>query len=206
MRAQPFGAPWVAAMFRQGQEAEHELPFLRAEFAQTMRKEGSLVFLWDPKRNTPISTGSGSRTRPGSEATSGRGAGRLDAASVARTPDARCSRAPRREVNASSSEAAEICQANGLAAVALELEVGRLVAFCDHGRSLPAAKLSARADVAELVDAHGSGPCGLRLVEVQVLSSALRPKVRSRLRRGHDGSEARTLVQVRRARGATLRR
>ncbi len=29
-----------------------------------------------------------------------------------------------------------------------------------------------RADVAELVDAHGSGPCGLRLVEVQVLSSA----------------------------------
>src|SRR5262249_7568885 len=29
-----------------------------------------------------------------------------------------------------------------------------------------------RADVAELVDAHGSGPCGLRPVEVQVLSSA----------------------------------
>src|SRR5215472_12010675 len=35
-----------------------------------------------------------------------------------------------------------------------------------------AATLSLRADVAELVDAHGSGPCGLRLVEVQVLSSA----------------------------------
>jgi hypothetical protein len=33
--------------------------------------------------------------------------------------------------------------------------------------------LSARADVAELVDAHGSGPCALRGVEVQVLSSAL---------------------------------
>ena len=29
-----------------------------------------------------------------------------------------------------------------------------------------------RADVAELVDAHGSGPCALRGVEVQVLSSA----------------------------------
>jgi hypothetical protein len=37
---------------------------------------------------------------------------------------------------------------------------------------LIAAKLALRADVAELVDAHGSGPCGLRLVEVQVLSSA----------------------------------
>src|SRR5262252_4011785 len=34
------------------------------------------------------------------------------------------------------------------------------------------ARLAVRADVAELVDAHGSGPCGLRLVEVQVLSSA----------------------------------
>src|SRR5438552_19102456 len=33
-----------------------------------------------------------------------------------------------------------------------------------------------RADVAELVDAHGSGPCGLRPVEVQVLSSAWRPR------------------------------
>jgi hypothetical protein len=29
-----------------------------------------------------------------------------------------------------------------------------------------------RADVAELVDAHGSGPCGRKPVEVQVLSSA----------------------------------
>ena len=37
-----------------------------------------------------------------------------------------------------------------------------------------AARLTVRADVAELVDAHGSGPCGLRLVEVQVLSSASR--------------------------------
>jgi hypothetical protein len=31
-----------------------------------------------------------------------------------------------------------------------------------------------RADVAELVDAHGSGPCGRKSVEVQVLSSAFR--------------------------------
>ena len=37
------------------------------------------------------------------------------------------------------------------------------------------ATLTLRADVAELVDAHGSGPCALRGVEVQVLSSALRP-------------------------------
>src|SRR5437764_7682632 len=35
-----------------------------------------------------------------------------------------------------------------------------------------AAKLFSRADVAELVDAHGSGPCGGNPVEVQVLSSA----------------------------------
>ena len=35
-----------------------------------------------------------------------------------------------------------------------------------------AATLSVRADVAELVDAHGSGPCGGNPVEVQVLSSA----------------------------------
>src|SRR5919198_1026348 len=35
------------------------------------------------------------------------------------------------------------------------------------------ATLSLRADVAELVDAHGSGPCGRKPVEVQVLSSAL---------------------------------
>src|SRR5262249_52012101 len=35
-----------------------------------------------------------------------------------------------------------------------------------------AATLSVRADVAELVDAHGSGPCGRKPVEVQVLSSA----------------------------------
>ncbi|CRI68020.1 hypothetical protein THIOKS190125 [Thiocapsa sp. KS1] len=28
------------------------------------------------------------------------------------------------------------------------------------------------AEVAELVDAHGSGPCGRKLVEVRVLSSA----------------------------------
>src|SRR5690242_815225 len=34
------------------------------------------------------------------------------------------------------------------------------------------ATLSLRADVAELVDAHGSGPCGRKPVEVQVLSSA----------------------------------
>ena len=34
------------------------------------------------------------------------------------------------------------------------------------------ATLVLRADVAELVDAHGSGPCGGNPVEVQVLSSA----------------------------------
>src|SRR3954451_4944961 len=34
----------------------------------------------------------------------------------------------------------------------------------------------ARADVAELVDAHGSGPCGGNPVEVRVLSSALRKR------------------------------
>ena len=34
------------------------------------------------------------------------------------------------------------------------------------------ATLACRADVAELVDAHGSGPCGRKPVEVQVLSSA----------------------------------
>ena len=33
-------------------------------------------------------------------------------------------------------------------------------------------ELVSRADVAELVDAHGSGPCGGDPVEVQVLSSA----------------------------------
>jgi len=45
------------------------------------------------------------------------------------------------------------------------------------GRTVPryrksGATLSVRADVAELVDAHGSGPCGGNPVEVQVLSSA----------------------------------
>src|SRR5207244_12125746 len=35
-----------------------------------------------------------------------------------------------------------------------------------------AATIRDRADVAELVDAHGSGPCGGNPVEVQVLSSA----------------------------------
>ena len=35
------------------------------------------------------------------------------------------------------------------------------------------ATIQAPADVAELVDAHGSGPCGRKVVEVQVLSSAL---------------------------------
>ena len=36
---------------------------------------------------------------------------------------------------------------------------------------------SRRADVAELVDAHGSGPCARKGVEVQVLSSASLPNV-----------------------------
>jgi hypothetical protein len=37
----------------------------------------------------------------------------------------------------------------------------------------PRLEFSRQADVAELVDAHGSGPCGGNPVEVQVLSSAL---------------------------------
>ena len=40
-------------------------------------------------------------------------------------------------------------------------------------RPFPAATLAGDADVAELVDAHCSGPCGRKPVEVQVLSSAL---------------------------------
>src|SRR5689334_3574691 len=51
-----------------------------------------------------------------------------------------------------------------------------------YTRLVPAlrpATLSVRADVAELVDAHGSGPCGRKLVEVQVLSSALQSSVAS---------------------------
>src|SRR4029079_18147542 len=40
------------------------------------------------------------------------------------------------------------------------------------------ARISALADVAELVDAHGSGPCGRKVVEVQVLSSALHTQQR----------------------------
>jgi phosphoribosylcarboxyaminoimidazole (NCAIR) mutase len=42
-----------------------------------------------------------------------------------------------------------------------------------RGRSRKSpATMRVRADVAELVDAHGSGPCGGDPVEVQVLSSA----------------------------------
>src|SRR5919201_4616135 len=41
-----------------------------------------------------------------------------------------------------------------------------------ESRDEGAATLCVRADVAELVDAHGSGPCGGDPVEVQVLSSA----------------------------------
>jgi hypothetical protein len=50
-----------------------------------------------------------------------------------------------------------------------------------HEGSNPSAILGAslRADVAELVDAHGSGPCGSNPVEVRVLSSASRRKPRS---------------------------
>ena len=43
-----------------------------------------------------------------------------------------------------------------------------------RGRSRDAARMRTRADVAELVDAHGSGPCGGNSVEVRVLSSASR--------------------------------
>src|SRR5215203_5586850 len=44
-----------------------------------------------------------------------------------------------------------------------------------------AARIGQPADVAELVDAHGSGPCGGDPVEVQVLSSA--PKLARRFER-----------------------
>src|SRR5205823_12244915 len=44
--------------------------------------------------------------------------------------------------------------------------------FARSGRPSEAT-MALRADVAELVDAHGSGPCGGNPVEVQVLSSAL---------------------------------
>src|SRR5919199_1080292 len=40
-------------------------------------------------------------------------------------------------------------------------------------RSVAIVGRATRADVAELVDAHGSGPCGGNPVEVRVLSSAL---------------------------------
>src|SRR5437660_1485491 len=49
---------------------------------------------------------------------------------------------------------------------------------------LRAATMPRRADVAELVDAHGSGPCGGDPVEVQVLSSAS-PQLTKRLARDH---------------------
>ena len=48
----------------------------------------------------------------------------------------------------------------------------RGAAWAGRKRTSAVARLSLRADVAELVDAHGSGPCALRGVEVQVLSSA----------------------------------
>ena len=41
-----------------------------------------------------------------------------------------------------------------------------------QGANRTGATMAVRADVAELVDAHGSGPCERKLVEVQVLSSA----------------------------------
>ena len=49
-----------------------------------------------------------------------------------------------------------------------------VAAAYDYARSVggPALQSSGRADVAELVDAHGSGPCARKGVEVQVLSSA----------------------------------
>ncbi len=76
--------------------------------------------------------------------------------------------------------AAQFGEPDGLAGVALQLEVGSGLAFRDHGpqrtdrtwRRGRTARMPARADVAELVDAHGSGPCGGDPVEVQVLSSA----------------------------------
>ena len=50
------------------------------------------------------------------------------------------------------------------------LRAGSCRAACQY----PRRRLeSRRADVAELVDAHGSGPCARKGVEVQVLSSAL---------------------------------
>src|SRR5918911_3883945 len=54
------------------------------------------------------------------------------------------------------------------------------------------ATLVLRADVAELVDAHGSGPCGRKPVEVQVLSSASWTVVEAGLAVGHLGRWPRT--------------
>ena len=61
--------------------------------------------------------------------------------------------------------------------------------------------LRAPADVAELVDAHGSGPCGRKLVEVQVLSSAflamkLRPQADFIALADGSGPCGRKLVEV----------
>src|SRR5581483_9293665 len=78
---------------------------------------------------------------------------------------------------------AQVREPNGLAGVRRDLEVGCRLAFLDYHCRVPCARESARsarlhcpsrsADVAELVDAHGSGPCGGNPVEVQILSSAL---------------------------------
>ena len=67
-------APWCAVgpghAPGKEREAEHESPFLRAEFAQPCGKRGSLVFLWIRGGTRDFRPGSGSRTRPRSEATS----------------------------------------------------------------------------------------------------------------------------------------
>lgn len=60
----------------------------------------------------------------------------------------------------------------GVRALSIRAALGLRSAVRRFGSRWGLARLSLRADVAELVDAHGSGPCGLRLVEVQVLSSA----------------------------------
>src|SRR5436190_18661972 len=84
---------------------------------------------------------------------------------------------PRSVTTASTSGAFEAAGARAEAAASGRASATsattRRPLFKPENPTKPAATLSVRADVAELVDAHGSGPCGRKPVEVQVLSSAL---------------------------------
>ena len=55
------------------------------------------------------------------------------------------------------------------------LTLGVCFARLELAANLVYARCNARAEVAELADAHGSGPCTRKGVEVQVLSSAPKP-------------------------------